>query len=108
MNDFIIFGLLVLAFIEVLFISFRLRSPNQSWVAQKVWCIFLGVFFAMFQLIILIEDTLVGEQIIFHFERLIYEFYVIAAIAIFFILNYFISQIIGKFQENTKEVTEDE
>lgn len=97
MNNWIMFGLLMLVVLEVIFILIRVRSESDDWVFHKIISLFITFFIAGFQLIIVTENTDIGEPIIFRWEFLFYEFYIILAVITIFIINYFISRLVDKF-----------
>ena len=103
MNDWIILGLLVLVISEILFVIFRINFNNEPWILQQFAAIGCGLVAGGFHLLILTEDTLLGEPLIFHWERLVYEFYIICAITIFFTINYFIAKLMDKFAKGRKD-----
>ncbi len=97
MNDWIIWGIFVLAISEVIFIAARIIFNKEGWIGQKIGSLVGGFFLGMLHLFLLVEDGPIGSQIIFHWERLIYEGYIIIAIVILFLANYFVSKLIDKF-----------
>ena len=103
MNDWIIFGLLMLVVLEAMFILIRVRSESDDWVFHKFIAIFFTTFIGLFQLVILTENTDIGEPIIFRWEFLLYEFYIILAVITIFIINYFISRLVDKFANGGKK-----
>ena len=103
MNDWIIFGLLMLVIIEIIFIILRIVDNDNNWIFHKIMSIIGAIIVGLIQLMILIDNQLIGEKLIFHWHRLIYELYIIIAIVTLFIINYLISKFINKFAKKRDE-----
>lgn len=97
MNDWIIWGILVLVICEIIFIFLRIVDSNGPWIIHKIISIFASIMIGTLHLIIITENTLIGEAFIFHWDRLLYELYVILAIVALFIINYFVKEFMIKF-----------
>lgn len=95
MNDWIIWGLLVLAISEIMFILLRIYLNHESWIFHKIMSIAGGFILGLIQLLIVTENNIIGDLWIFHWERLLYEGGIILAIGFFFLINYFISELIN-------------
>ncbi len=102
MNDWVILAIIALVASEIIFITFRIKFNHLDWVMQKVLSFVLGLFVGAVQLLVVVGNPKIGDPIIFHWERLMYEFYTILGIVILLIVNYVIVKLIDKFVKGRK------
>lgn len=101
-TDQIILGLIWIIISEIIFIIFRIFiMEHEDWIQTKLISFLIGGFAMFIQYTIVVADNYTeSTEVIYHWNRLIYEVYGIVGIALLFLINYGISKLIDKLKND--------